>query len=150
MSVSVTFRPDSIRGTYVPHTPAECERYDCAMYGPCYGEYEPSPYEMNVSNSNAWALQAALGLTPDYYGEIDADDLLGRVLVALAVDQGDMLDIPSDPATEALLDAMGAGAENGPQVHVGVRHEGYVHDRMLTLHAIAVEAKRLNVPVTWS
>ena len=41
-------------------------------------ESEDAP-TLNVHNTGGWTLLAALGITPNHYGEIDAADLLARI-----------------------------------------------------------------------
>lgn len=103
--------------------------------------------EMNVSNGNAVLVLSEIGLwdpaSQDLCGSMDADDFLGRVLVALARER----DGRAVPARELPRPMNGSG--RGPRVIMGGRPENYVHDRLTRLAEIATEAKRLGRCVVW-
>lgn len=120
------------------------------------GDGEPS---LNVSNVNAAQLLRALGLLPELgadsvfhqldpvprrpgddvfelAGECEAQDLLGRIELALALsplDEG----TPWHPITP------------GSNVTDCGRWSGYLHDRLHALRAITVHARDRNRHVTW-
>lgn len=84
---------------------------------------------VNMSNSNAAVVCAALGIDLDklgWCGSMPAEDFLGRVLVALAVN-------PSDAGRPATVDAAPGRATF---VDCG-RPEGYVEERLGQLRELA-------------
>lgn len=117
------------------------------------GEWEPNPLEVNLANGNAVLVAAALGLQldADYPGDlsgaIDAQDFLGRVLVALAISPAD----EGMPAHELLPGDAGRLAWFGDATVIqGARHPGYLQERLEQLRALAEYAVARNVQVWWS
>lgn len=84
---------------------------------------------VNMSNSNAAVVCAALGIDLDelgWCGSLPARDFLGRILIALAVN-------PSDAGRPATVDAAPGRATF---IDCG-RPEGYVEERLGWLRALA-------------
>lgn len=91
MSVTFTFynKGENFIGTSCSHecsTEGGCEEH--RLYHYCDHMFEASnacaecALEVNVSNTNAAAVLDRLGVEFDYCGTMEADDLLGRALVA--------------------------------------------------------------------
>lgn len=136
--MTTTFSPTGMYGTTVAH-PTDCDGQDglCAQYG-CYEYVEVG---VNVSNHNAVAILEALGIDVDphnLYGTIDADDLRGRCLVALA--------LADDSAIAPVTDRVPGQAT---YVDCG-RREGYMSDRLAAILAVAEQAASLGVTVTYA
>jgi hypothetical protein len=114
-------------------------------------EHEETDLAVNVHNANGARLLDALGLadaettefgtaaTPDplrppaMWGTADADDFLGRVLMALGC-------APEDEGRPAITEG---------RIIYGGREPGYLHARLAELHALAEEARTLGRRVTW-
>jgi hypothetical protein len=98
----------------------------------------PGVPSLNVNSSNAAELLSLLGLDVEPDGDVAAEDLLGRVLLAQA-----LLDVATDdehgrlPATEANWTTCG-------------RRPGYLADRLAVLHTIATWARRHDAIVAWA
>lgn len=98
-------------------------------------------HEVNVSNINARFILGHLGLADedgaDMSGALDAEDFLGRVLLAVALSPEDE-GIPSHtvPSTGATMVECG-------------RHAGYLHEVLDSLRAVADDAIRLGERVYW-
>lgn len=96
---------------------------------------------LNVNNRNAIDVLRALGLEANYddlSGQIDATDLLGRLLVALAVqpvDQG--------------IDTRASSTSGATIIECG-RPDGYLHSRFEELTVIARRAAAIGRTVTWA
>ena len=135
-----------------------CPDEVCQQYGPDKDEVRlngvRSDLDVNVSNSHAAYLLDALGLdTDDLCGALPAQDFLGRCLVAEAV-------APADPGTPTYVatpqDASGlstlaaAFTLAGATVIVGGRPEGYLHDKMVRLIALAEYAQSVGSSVSWA
>jgi len=103
-----------------------------------YTCHDPNGPSLNVSNTNAFYLQELLGLEPDYSGEIEAADLLGRVLVAMGLGGHDV----GVPPVEGL-------GENGARWIDCGRREGYADERLSILKEIAEEAIAAGELVGW-
>lgn len=117
---------------------ATCADADnCASEPPSIGPiYEEEPPYVNVSNANAIRLLEVLGLpcTFDMLGDSEpADDFLGRVLMALAVN-------PADPGLPAI--------EEGNVIDCG-RRPGYLEDRLGQLRDVAAWAAAHRKVVMW-
>jgi hypothetical protein len=117
---------------------------DAAAWAAWHGEVEaldgPS---VNVSNTNAAHLLALLGLfdTGELVGQLAADDFLGRVLLALAVNPADA----GIPATST----GGPGTGTALVVDCG-RRVGYTEARLDQLRTVAEAARAAGRAVVWS
>lgn len=110
-----------------------CPECYCGMYAHAIVIDMPS---VNMANRNAAHVLAALGVTPDdgeFYGSADADDMLGRVLLAQAIQ-------PADDGTPSY--------EVGNLVECG-RRAGYTDDRLAQVYEIAVWARTHGREVVW-
>lgn len=99
---------------------------------------------VNLSQINAARMFDMLGLNlveSGYCGSIDATDLLGRVLVAVAV-------CPADEGVPAHVAA--AHTDGAPKVIVCGRDAGYTEDRLVRIEAVARWAIENGRTVTWS
>lgn len=95
---------------------------------------EDAPY-VNVSNHNFEDIADALGIPHgDGTGLMNADDLLGRILVALAV---------SPESAER-------PTYNEHNIILCGREEGYVQNKLIALQEVCELAKSLNRDVVWS
>ncbi|THA53269.1 hypothetical protein E6R62_19470 [Streptomyces sp. A1136] len=88
--------------------------------------------EVNMANSNAARVLGVLGYE-ELAGDAEADDFLGRVLVALAL-------VPVDAGRPATAE--------GRFVDCG-RRAGYIQERLEELRALAEEARAQGLPVYW-
>lgn len=95
--------------------------------------------EVNVSNSNGYAIQEALGLVPDYSGRIGATELRERCLVALMSDDGKDLAVP---AVESI-------GEGGATIIDCGRREGYMQDRISSLLEMAQMCENYGWAICW-
>lgn len=111
-----------------------------ANHGTYYATADGSP-ELNMANSNAARLLGLLGFTheDDYYGGVvDAQNLLGRILIA----QG-LLDVATD-------DEHGRPTvTDGWMVDCGTP-PGYLADRLTILQDIATWAQGRSLRVAWA
>jgi hypothetical protein len=105
-----------------------------------YAAGAPDELDINMSNSNAATICAALGfsLDPDWCGEMSALDFQGRVLMALAI----------SPADEGMPSYEHQGA--GARMIEGARRPGYLQERLGQLHELAAWAVANNVAVVWA
>jgi hypothetical protein len=118
-----------------------CE--DCRAYG-CYSTPVmdvTDDLDVNVSNTNARMLLAALGIDADeeLCGMRDGADFLGAVLLAMAADRDDTGVAPAE---------IGAPG-HARMVDCGLA-PGYYAEKFAALHALASEAARLGRTVAWS
>lgn len=99
---------------------------------------ETGPW-LNMANGNASAVLDLLGLDfGDGWGELDAQDFLGRVLVATA-----LLGITTD-------DEHGTpDVQDGNMIECG-RRPGYLTTRLGELHSLATWAAQHGVTMGWS
>lgn len=91
--------------------------------------FSPEELDVNMSNSNAARVCRSLGLDLNelgWCGDLPAEDFLGRILVALAVE-------PSDAGVPATVDAAPGRATF---IDCG-RPEGYVQERLGHLRELA-------------
>lgn len=97
--------------------------------------------ELNVSNTNAGLLLGALGLEAgDLCGSLDAGDLYGRVLLALALVPADAgLPVTHTPDSGGRVVTLG-----------GWREPGYLVERLTQLADIATAAQASGRPVVWA
>ena len=119
-----------------------CE--DCAAYG-CYTQCVldvSSDFDVNLSQTNAAMIIKRLGLDRDEHddlvGCLPAEDLLGRVLTALAL-VGDDAGVPATTSV---------GARGAISIDCGLA-PGYLTSTLTRLHALVVEAARLGRHITW-
>lgn len=113
---------------------------------------------VDVSEANAGLVLARLGLGRNEYDEMvgsaAADDLLGRVLLALAGNEGDdgvapvAFRVRSGRTVDSVHDVAAAG--EGALWHDAGLRPGYFASVLGDLHALAVEAARLGREVLWS
>lgn len=132
--MSVTFSGASLRAT--------------DEFGEVMWVEAPDELEVNMANGNAAQVCAALGvsLAPDWCGDMDADDFLGRVLVALAVAPAD----PGMPSYELLPgDADRPAWAGDATVIQGARPPGYLQERLEQLHALALWCRENGKFVSW-
>lgn len=98
-------------------------------------------HEVNLSNVNARFILGNLGLVTeegaDMSGTLDAEDFLGRVLLAAALSPEDE-GIPSHAASST----------GATMVECG-RRAGYLHEVLDSLRAVADDAIRLREKVYW-
>lgn len=97
--------------------------------------------EVNLANGNAAALLDLLGLRPedayDMWGEADAADFLGRVLLALA-----LLDVTTD-------DVHGKPAVTERNWTDCGRRHGYLAEKLAELHEVGQWAAAHHTQVVW-
>lgn len=94
----------------------------------------PYAEDVNVSNINARAILEVLGLdSTDLCGDLQAEDFLGRILVAQALN-------PVDAGVPAYAD--------GSVVNCG-RPEGYMDSQLIRLQAIAEHAAKHDQLIAW-
>lgn len=109
----------------------------CAQF-PINVDVVDSTENVNVSNFNAREILSSLDIVSEeddeLVGTIDADDFMGRVLLAAGLSVGD----PGMPATT-----------QGAMVYCG-RSEGYLDDRYAELLKLATAAKKQGSKVAWS
>jgi hypothetical protein len=105
--------------------------------------------EVNLANGNAAAIGRVLGLeAPEgsdpfatyYSGEIDAEDLLARVLLALADDEGRSAEVETGYVSQH---------PSGATVVYRGRTDEYLRDRLERLRQVAEAAIRLGLPVVY-
>lgn len=134
--MTTTFNPTGFEGSIVNH-PADCDGQDglCADYG-CYDYVETG---VNVSRANFQSIMVALQLDAGTeYGTIDATDLKGRCLMALALADDTALPGSDDkaPGSARFIDCG--------------RREGYMTDRLTALLEVAEQAISLGVTVSFA
>lgn len=111
------------------HDCQECQAYGGPLVTPVY----EAPY-LNMANSNAYMIMQILGYEPvEYVGSASADDLLGRVLTALAIE-------PEDEGRPTLRE--------GNFIFCGTE-PGYKQRQLTKLRDIAEWAKQRNTTITW-
>lgn len=94
--------------------------------------------ELNVSNTNGYALLNRLGIEADYSGAVDADTMLGASLLALAVNEND----------DGVADTVDTGLKGATMIYCGLR-VGYWEEKLSVMADIATMAKELNRRVVW-
>jgi hypothetical protein len=92
---------------------------------------------INMHNRNAAELLDLLGLTDDPDGEVPAQDLLGRVLLAQT-----LLDVATD-------DEHGLPDVQDGRWFEGGRQPGYLAGRLAELHQLATWAAQHGADVWW-
>jgi len=97
-----------------------------------------SAFEVNVSNSNAFALLDRLGIEADYCGTMTAEDFLGRTMVANV----GRFDDGIESTTER-------GQGGATIIDCGLR-PGYFEDRMSSLAELASAAATRGLLVAWA
>jgi len=95
-------------------------------------------FEVNVSNSNAFALLDRLGIEADYCGSMAAEDFLGRAMVANV----GRFDDGIESSTER-------GQGGATVIDCGLR-PGYFEDRMASLANLASAATARGFLVAWA
>jgi hypothetical protein len=111
--------------TFTAATRTFCAEFDADLLVACP---EAEELEINMSNSNAAVVCAALGIDLDaegWCGSLPAEDFLGRVLVALAIQ-------PSDEGIP--VHELPTGGVRW--VECG-RRPGYIQERLGQLHELA-------------
>lgn len=93
------------------------------------------PYELNMANANFRTTFAALGLTTEDYGELDAR----VILKALARTPTDLI----------LRGESEESNQNGPTMYFAGIHEGQANRYQEEIRRIAMEAERREEKVTW-
>lgn len=120
----------------------DCET--CRMYGVSRYPLPEEKFDVNVSNVNAGMILGILGLptldsdTCDLVGHMDAEEFLGYVMLALAVDR-DHAEVSDTADTSGYTTIVQCGLP-----------EGYVNTVLGHLADLALEAKRLGRDVTWA
>lgn len=94
--------------------------------------------QVNMTNVNAVRVLGELGLDPDE-GYCEAEDFLGRILLATAI-------TPYDAGVPSVQDH----TPGGPTVIDCGRGEGYLQDRFGDLREIADQAVELGRGVVWA
>lgn len=77
----------------------------------------------------------------DMYGEADAQEFLGRVLMALAIE-------PADEGTDT--HELPREDDRGPHVHQCGRRAGYTEEKLSALHTLAQWCAERGRPVVWA
>lgn len=120
----------------------DCLPYD--VYSKAVEEGDEAP-QVNMANSNARSLLEVLGLCKDgdewedvCCGSLEAEDFLGRVLMAEAV-------APISPERPTYQETNG----RGPAIIMGGREEGYVQNRLASLREVAEFAQAQGRTVIW-
>lgn len=138
-------------GTY-GEAVALCRANDGLSCEECYDEVRPDAIDaghpgVNMANDNARVVFDLLGLPlggEDWSGEVAADDLLGRALLALAV-------APADEGMPAYEVApAGADGQRGARMVDCGRSEGYSQDRLVQIAQVARWASQMGRTVTWA
>lgn len=123
----------------------------CAHYGPDKDMVRlngvTSALDVNLANDNARFVLDALGApTDDLCGSLPADDFLGRCMLATAIAPHD-----EGTPTHLALPVEGSGpSASGATVVMCGRPEGYLHDTLANLMALAQYARTLGKPVAWA
>jgi len=93
---------------------------------------------LNISNNNGIYLLNYLGFEkPEYVGSVDADDMMGRILIAEGLaphDEG----VPDHQISSSGATIIDCG-----------RPAGYLQDKLKALHLVAEFAKKYNAQVSW-
>ncbi len=113
----------------------------CAAYNTHVSvQVEGSP-EVNVSNTNARELFTVLGMLEESFdyscGSMVASDFLGRILMALAVNQE-----VGVPVTESF-------SPSGVRFVDCGREDGYVEAKLIVLQEVAEQAVKVSRKVQW-
>lgn len=104
----------------------------------------PDEFNVNMSNDNAKDVLDSLGLITtanamDWYsGEVEADDLVGRCLVAIAVTPE--IELPA---------AVEVGSAGARLMHPR-REASYIPSKCIAIMRLAEEAKKLGRTVVWT
>lgn len=111
------------------------------------------PFAPNCANGNAPGVLEALGLPlgedGDHYGDVTAEDFLGRVLLALAI-------TPADPGIPATSRDISDGFGDQPILTAGGRwHDmgrrpGYLQAKLGELHELAAWAAPQGLRIAWA
>lgn len=132
-----TFELLGTPAAYGHFDPEVCTRWtgDQVWTSPVWAD-EPG---VHLSNMNARLIMDLLGLGTEHLcGSLDAEDFLGRVLVAQGCSVGD----PGRPAE------MSRGTSGATVIDCG-REAGYSEKKLELLREVAEFARARGVPVTW-
>lgn len=140
---------DAWMGTYraAPYPLPGCSDDTCLAYLPMIQpvfEHADAP-SVNMANGNAVEVLRALGLVEVETGEVDfcgalpAEDFLGRILLALALEP-----ISAERPSMQML-----GEGNGATVVLSGRREGYMQERLADLRSVAAYAQERGLDVIW-
>lgn len=108
-----------------------CE--DCKAYGGSLIEYDRIVNDINLSNTNAFYVLEKIGLKDQSYGSLNADDFLGRVLLADAIYEPDQ----------------GLESRSEGNIHYGGRSPLYLQDKLSKLINLSNWAKENKAEITW-
>ena len=125
-----------------PYQLPGCEDDFCLDYAPAehyYVQGEEPQYATLDSHNQASVLEALGFSAEDDCGTVAAEDMEGRVLMALAVAPVS----PQIPRYEV------RGDRGALQVY-GEREEGYVQAKLLALQLVVEQAKRLDRAISWA
>ena len=121
------------------HDPIECDGAEQSVFPTLDTDQDP---QLRVSNGNGVRLLQTLGLSTEddiaYSGSVPADDFLGRILIALALE-------PVDEGLPLVESITSGGAR---LVDCG-RPEGYIQDKLKALLNVVEFAKSQNSNITW-
>lgn len=126
-----------------------CPEFDADLLTACP---EAEDLAVNMSNSNAAQVCRTLGIDLEEWGwcgSMSAQDFLGRVLVALAIEPADA-GIPAHqllPGDSAGI--FGTVAEGGPTFIECGRREGYTQERLSQLRELADWAVAHNAEISF-
>lgn len=135
-------------GDRVEAHPFGCLDENCREYGASLTTVHDGP-EVNVSNANARLVLEALGLPfEDGSGGLDAEDFLGRVLMALAVAPADA-GVPQHRLVPGESTIFGTVTEHGATFIDCGRREGYLQERLVQLEEVARHAIGKGREVSW-
>lgn len=100
------------------------------------------PLSVGVAIGNQRVVLEALGYDgEDDFGSATADDLEGRILLALAV---------APESAEKLAEVTNKGGEGkGPRWIDCGRDAGYVQDKLVAIQQVVAQARRLGRTITW-
>jgi hypothetical protein len=133
-----------IRHEHVAQCP-ECDAWGC--YTVADFDTNGTP-EVNLANTNARLILDILDIAcddEDLAGSMDAEDFLGRVLVAAAMRD----DHEAGVADEVLVPVRPDGTWGATWVDCGTP-DNYVPDRLVALEEVALAARSLGRDVTWA
>ena len=118
--------------TFTACTRRFCAEFNADLLVACP---EAEELEINMSNANAAVVCGALGIdlaAEGWCGSLPAEDFLGRVLVALAIQPAD----EGIPSHELPREHNGPFPV-GPRIVECGRRPGYIQERLAQLHALA-------------
>lgn len=117
---------------------ASCE--ECASYGGALVDGDHQWPQISISYGNASLIMGMLGYKGDdvHYGEVTAEDFLGRLLIADGLLE----------TTDAREPVVSRGAKGATLIDLGLP-AGYVNDRIRILISLAQWAKDHNTGLRW-